>query len=306
MSVKVSSQALDRGTQLPLRESRRVAVLLSTHNGAAFLEAQIDSILGQTWPSLQLLIRDSGSTDGTWNLIEKWRRDPRVLALRGPNIGAKTSFLAMLGLVDIETEFVSFANQDGVWHPEKIARAVWALIDAPETKPALYCSRGWIARHDTGAIHTTPLWPRPPSFGNALVENIAIGGSILLNRPAASLLRNGGTPEGAASHDWWSYLVVSAFGSVIFDPRPALRIRLNGFNAARRCSISFCDRLTLIVAQARSFLSYFGKSPLLPDDDRRLAQTLAHGPAVARRALADNPRLACQFASTRLTDFSAY
>ncbi len=285
-----------------------VVVLLSTFNGAAFLIPQIESILGQTWPNLRLVIRDDGSSDGTWRLLRAWRNDPRVLVFRGRNMGPKNSFLRMLGLVDARTELVAFADQDDMWQPEKIERGVLALTAEREMRPVLYCSRSFLTDRTLHVTGLTPCWPEPPSFGNALVENIATGCTILLNRSAVALLKSAGSPAGAIMHDWWSYLVISAFGDVIFDPRPSVLLRQHGMNlvgvsASRRGRWAKKvtrqlrqDSLRMIVGQARSFLSHFGDHPMLGGDHRCLACDLVRGSGLERRVLAVDKRLHRQFA----------
>ena len=79
------------------------------------------------------------------------------------------------------------------------------------------------------------VWPdklaREPSFYNALVQNVAVGTTVTLNRAARNLLvRNLPDPDEILMHDWWTYLVVSAFGRVIFDPEPTVLYRQHGGN----------------------------------------------------------------------------
>ena len=42
-----------------------VQVLLSTYNGVKFLRPLLDTVVNQDWPSVDVLVRDDGSTDGT-------------------------------------------------------------------------------------------------------------------------------------------------------------------------------------------------------------------------------------------------
>lgn len=275
-----------------------VAVLLSTFNGAEFVDGQIASILRQNWPEVRLLIRDDGSTDATWSRLGTWRSDPRVVALRGRNVGAKASFLQMLGLVEAGAEFVAFADQHDVWHREKIVRAMVALRALRAGAPALYCARGFVTDRGLNVTGMTPRWPRPPSFGNALVENIAPGPTIVLNPPAVALLMSAGIPSGAIRHDWWCYLVVSAFGTVIVDPRPSVLLRRSGPALAGSTTAAKCARhagLAAILEQAYSFLAHFGDRAL-GAVERRLACDLVHGSFFERRAAVADGRLYRQFA----------
>src|SRR6185436_21171576 len=72
--------------------------------------------------------------------------------------------------------------------------------------------------------------PRLMAFENALVENIAIGCTVVINAAARELLLRC-TPERPVMHDAWAYLALSAFGHVFFDPQPRVGYRQHGGNA---------------------------------------------------------------------------
>lgn len=56
----------------------RAVVLMSTHNGALFVEQQVHSILRQDHEDLRLVVRDDGSTDGTPDILKSFASDPRI------------------------------------------------------------------------------------------------------------------------------------------------------------------------------------------------------------------------------------
>jgi len=49
----------------------RVSVVIPSYNHCRYVIKAIDSVLGQTWPNIDLLVIDDGSTDGSAELIEK-------------------------------------------------------------------------------------------------------------------------------------------------------------------------------------------------------------------------------------------
>jgi hypothetical protein len=97
-------------------------------------------------------------------------------------------------------------------------------------QPALYCSAQMLADENLQPLQATPAWPRAPSFVGALAENLVTGCTAALNRPAVALLKSAGVPEGVFFHDWWLYLVLSAFGVVVHDNQPSLLYRQHGAN----------------------------------------------------------------------------
>jgi glycosyltransferase involved in cell wall biosynthesis len=129
------------------------------------------------------------------------------------------SFAALLARAD--ADFVAFCDQDDVWLPDKVSRAVARLERA--SGPALYCARLAIVDERLEPRGLSPVPQRGLSFANALVESQAAGCTIVLNRAARALLRE--FPAEVVSHDWWAYLVVSAFGETLYDERPAILFR---------------------------------------------------------------------------------
>jgi glycosyltransferase involved in cell wall biosynthesis len=207
----------------------RVVVLMSTYNGERYVRKQAESILAQLPEGGRLLIRDDGSHDQTVAVIESMQ-DLRISLVRGRNIGFVRSFLMLLAEAPNDADMVMLSDQDDIWLPDKVARA-WATIGASGSVPTLYCCRLRLVGPDLSPLGLSPLWPRPPSFQNALTENIVTGCTAAINPAALRLLRECGDTGRIYFHDWWLYLVVSAFGQVVFDPEPTILYRQHGGNA---------------------------------------------------------------------------
>ncbi len=206
----------------------RVVVLMSTYHGERHVAEQLRSILAQLPTGGRIVVRDDGSTDGTVAAVQALR-DDRIAVSRGPNLGFGRSFLTLLASVPPEADMVMFADQDDFWLPGKIARA-WQSLQRFGERPALYGSAQMIADAQLRPLHATRAWAHAPSFEGALVENMITGCTAALNRPALRLLQRAGVPQGVHFHDWWLYLVISAFGHVVFDPEPTLLYRQHGAN----------------------------------------------------------------------------
>ena len=99
-----------------------IDILMATFNGERFIKEQLNSIGRQTYKDWRLIIRDDCSTDKTCEIIEDFMKEfPGKIKLYKnikPSGGAKYNFLNMIS--DIEHNYVMFADQDDVWHPDKI------------------------------------------------------------------------------------------------------------------------------------------------------------------------------------------
>lgn len=206
-----------------------VEVLLSTYNGDRFLEQLLDSVLGQDYPRVRILVRDDGSQDGTRRVLDAYSSRPDVSVVSGENIGAARSFFELLRLSSPSADYYAFCDQDDVWMPDKISRAVGSLAMGDASVPRLYCSSAVLVDQDLNAIGRSRIPRRGPSFSNALVENIAIGCTVCMNRELRDMVRRA-SPPAHGMHDGWAYLVASAFGEVVYDPVPTVFYRQHGGN----------------------------------------------------------------------------
>lgn len=206
----------------------RVVILMSTFNGERFVEEQLRSILIQLPPDGRVIVRDDGSTDQTVARILALG-DPRVSIIRGENIGFARSFLALMAMAPLDADMYMLSDQDDVWLPVKIERA-WHHLKEFNERPALYCSRLQLVDINLKPIQLSFACLRPPSFENALTENIVTGCTAAFNPLALNLARIAGDSHQIYFHDWWLYLVVCAFGTVIVDPEATILYRQHGQN----------------------------------------------------------------------------
>ncbi len=223
-----------------VRASGRVCILMGLYNGARHLEAQLQSFADQSLIAWDLVAGDDGSVDAGPEILHRFAEAQagaghEITLMPGPQNGFAANFLTLIAQSPAQAGWLALSDQDDVWLPDHLARGVAALEALPEKTPALYCSRTWVVDEDLGNRRLSAHFPRPPGFRNALVQNIAAGNTILLNRAAADLARAAAkealeTP-GPASHDWWLYqLITGAGGSVLHDPEPALLYRQHGEN----------------------------------------------------------------------------
>ena len=204
---------------------------MALYNGAANLRMQIDSYLAQEGVDWRLIVSDDGSSDEGPAIVFDYAArlgTDRVRMISGPRRGVAANFLALLSTLPEDPGYVAFSDQDDVWLPHKLQRAARLLQDASKTDvPKLYCSRTLICDSDLGRQRPSARPLRPPSFRNALVQNIAAGNTIVLEPRALAVLQSAMTEAGAGVlHDWWIYQMVTGVGGqVIFDDKPGLLYR---------------------------------------------------------------------------------
>lgn len=212
-----------------------VQVLISTYNGEKYISEQLDSILRQDYKYIDILIRDDGSTDDTVQIISKKILSHSTIPIQfyvGENIGVINSFFDLLETASEDASYYALCDQDDIWLKKKLSTAVSKLIDIPENVPAIYCSRAELVDEN---LNTLGYWPSIPKrnldFSNALVQNIAVGCTIVLNKAAMNLiLKCLPDTKKIIMHDWWIYLCTSAFGRVLYDRNTLIKYRQHDSN----------------------------------------------------------------------------
>ena len=221
-------------------DNANVDILLATYNGAAFLEAQLDSILAQTHKNWRLVIRDDGSMDKTPEIIEAFRARHRekvvILEDEAGNLGLVQNYSRLLehaGAV-----YVALCDQDDVWKPEKLELSLQKMraLEAEHgaDKPLLVFTDLTVVDEDLRIIHPS-FWryqglrpERCNSLNRLLLQNVVTGCTALMNRTLVE--RSVPLPAEAVVHDWWVALVAAAFGVAGYVAQPTVLYRQHGEN----------------------------------------------------------------------------
>lgn len=213
----------------PAAEQRSFSVLLATFQGARHLPEQIQSLKDQTVDEVHILASDDGSTDDTVELLRdtqaSWDKG-KFRIIPGPQKGFEANFRELVLQSAPESDYYAFCDQDDIWDSNKLERAQrWSEGHDPII-PQVYASRTrWI--DDSGAsIGLSPVLSLEPSFAHALVQTIAGGNTMVMNRAAMELLKQTADAIGPFSHDRWLYLVVTGSGGLFhYSDRPSVSYR---------------------------------------------------------------------------------
>ena len=216
----------------PRRDLPCVAILLCTFNGALYLREQLESIAAQTHGNVQIWVSDDGSSDQTKAILssaqQAWGED-RIKLLQGPGQGFARNFLFLTCHPDIEAEYFAFCDQDDIWLPDKLERALACIEDRPHRTPeypALYGGATMLIDAEGESLKSRTLQPISLGFSNALVQNFASGNTMVFNQALRNHVCQAGDNLNIVSHDWWLYIVGTAFNSdILFDSQPHVRYR---------------------------------------------------------------------------------
>jgi glycosyltransferase involved in cell wall biosynthesis len=211
-----------------------VSVVLCTYNGARFLAEQVSSILNQTFSIQELIISDDASTDNTVVLArEMAARDARirVVALQ-ENVGFSANF--QQAITQAVAPLIALADQDDIWHPEKIARML-AAFDADAS--LIYCD-------SVKFSDAPPVSPKPSSKNRRIagsdpkkisVYNTVSGHAMIIRKSLCEAAFP--LPEGVY-YDWWLAMVAMASNRVQFLREVLVYQRVHDRNVTLQSNIS--------------------------------------------------------------------
>jgi GT2 family glycosyltransferase len=112
-------------------ESPLVSVVIPTFNRAHLLGRTIESVLAQTYPHVELVVVDDGSTDGTADVIARAHgRDPRIRYFRKENGGPASA--RNLGFREARGAYVALLDSDDTWAPWKLSLQIRCMERNPD------------------------------------------------------------------------------------------------------------------------------------------------------------------------------
>lgn len=270
---------------------KEVTVLLSTYNGEAYLDEQLESIVLQKDVIPTIIVRDDGSTDKTCKILDKWEKRGSLNWYDGPNMGPARSFLNLLKNAD-DANYYAFSDQDDYWLPGKMSAAIEEL--APyKNEPALYFCQTQLVDKDLQEIDSVIINPLL-TFGESLVYHFIGGCTMVMNRKLRDVI-NRHTPLYLNMHDVWIYEVAQAIGAhIIFDPVSYILYRQHGDNVLGQttsCVAHWKDRMGRVMRRdwhARSRLAkdvFEGYHEMMTEENLAILKDFVDGKKNQRKRL---------------------
>ena len=210
-----------------------VSVIMATFNGDKFIEAQLDSIINQSYRNWNLIIRDDGSTDQTLQIIKKYiTLDNRISLLsdKDGNLGFNQNFLRLISSTD--SRYISICDQDDVWLPEKLEVSLdkIKIIETADKHPALVHSDAMIVDEKLNLISSKWIGKRGNVSGiNGLVfSNTVQGAACLFNDSLKKIALNS---VANLPYDYHLGLLAAFNGHRFYIEKPLIKYRQHNQNA---------------------------------------------------------------------------
>ncbi len=217
---------------------KKVILITSTYNGAKYLPALLDSIFAQTYPNIELWVRDDGSKDSTVDILREYQKNAptgkQIILVNDTtgdwnNKGAHQSYHSLIQTLP-KADYYIFCDQDDVWEPQKVERAVSHMEQYSADIPILYTHNYYVCDGSLNVEHTLPdketiSASEMPSVNLAKVIMTGtwagVGMAQAFNHKLKELTFDSGSFEHFIAIDCWiSWVVAGMNGVLIYDNMP--------------------------------------------------------------------------------------
>jgi glycosyltransferase involved in cell wall biosynthesis len=198
-----------------------VSIALCTYNGAQFLSQQLDTLIGQTYPNIEIIVVDDRSTDDTFAILNDYaERYPQFKIHQNTiNLGFVKNFEHTVKLC--QGDYIALCDQDDLWLPNKIDAQLKAI------------GNHLFVYHDSEFVDHNGLslnkkmsdvvnmysGDDPEAF---LLFNCVSGHSIFMKR---QLINEALPLKQDFFHDWWLSYVATNIGSIAYLPQCLVKYR---------------------------------------------------------------------------------
>jgi glycosyltransferase involved in cell wall biosynthesis len=266
-----------------------VSVVLPVHNGARHLAEALDSVLAQTYPDLELIVVDDGSTDATPAILAAYAaRDARIEIVRQANAGLPKALSC--GFRRARGEFLTWTSDDNRLRPDCLARLVdclrrhprWDMVYANEDligedgSPLRDSHWFWNYQVPPGSEHVA--LPTDPAELNTVSNNHV--GAAFLYRDRVDMLLGDYSPARFGTEDYDYWMRVNLFLTLRHAdfPDPVYQYRFHSRSLTSRDAEMGITRGRPALMAFEDFRRDFALAPL--------ALTVRHGAGVRPRAVA--------------------
>jgi glycosyltransferase involved in cell wall biosynthesis len=144
-----------------------VSTIIPTYNRAGLVCDAIDSVLGQTYPNVEVIVVDDGSTDTTLETLGRYGN--KIQVIQQTNAGPSAA--RNRGIKSAKGDIIAFLDSDDLWLPTKLNRQVAILMRADKSVPCCLCNA--IMRCDDGEQRFFDMALLRPQYDEGLWLNVA-------------------------------------------------------------------------------------------------------------------------------------
>ena len=211
-----------------------VSVIIPGYNHARFLQERIESVLGQTYPCIEVIMLDDASKDGSAEIMLQYAKHERVshVVINEKNSG-NTFLQWQKGLALAQGEYVWIAESDDVAHPDFLSALLSPLTETPDAVMAF----SWSTMIDENSKPLPYSWDETKRFHSPgiyasrsfclqrmVFKNLMYNASMIVFKKECASHVNPQFMQYRHSGDWLFWFDIARQGKICEVPR-----KLNSF-----------------------------------------------------------------------------
>lgn len=208
---------------------------MATYNGEKYIQAQLDSILNQSYNNIAIYISDDASTDRTFEILKQYQeQSPHKIFLtqNDINIGFLKNFEKLLQKVDLP--YIALSDQDDIWEQNKL-ELLMEVLEENEVEGStllIYSDLKMISKEkvlERSFFQFRKLsYPESNSFSRLMSHSGVMGNTILMNKKVIDLALP--FPDALKYHDYWLPLISKIYGETIVCNKALVNYRIHENN----------------------------------------------------------------------------
>ena len=204
-----------------------VSVVIPAYNSEQYIATCIDSVLGQTYQNLEVIVVDDGSTDKTVQIIAEYNSD-RIKIYSQINSGAASA--RNHGVQKASGEWIAFIDSDDIWSTDKLQKQLEHCSDYQWSHTDSYFLGDIYEKNtrvsDLSEKHSGDIFTR------LLIENF-IGTSCVVIKKAIFQEIGGFSTSYRALQDWELWIRVASKYDICYCEEPLVYYRVHSASTSR-------------------------------------------------------------------------
>jgi len=212
----------------------KVDILLATYNGEKYLEAQLESLLLQTYKDFKIIVHDDNSTDNTVKIIREYTQDyPDKFifiddTISYANASANFNFL----LTQSHAEYIMFCDQDDVWLAQKVERSIKVIktLESQHPSTATMVFSDLEVVDENLKVLAKSMWSQQKlnphisqNLDDLLALNVVSGCTMMFNKHCHKFISP--IPHHDITHDHWVAVNIARYGYISFIKEALIQYR---------------------------------------------------------------------------------
>ena len=212
-----------------------IDIVMCTYNGERFIAKQLDSILKQTFQDFHLTVFDDNSSDNTLKIVDEFARNSKKITSvrRHKRLGFVRNF--ELGIESSLAPFISLADQDDIWLPQKLELQIKAIQEVDHKNIPVVVNSDLAVIDSCDQVICSSYFklrkykmPKRKYLHRIITYNGVMGCSMLFNQQ----LKRAALPFPIETHlhDYWLALLAECTGIRITINKPLILYRRHSTN----------------------------------------------------------------------------